>query len=265
MFSYNKTLLFSAILAVATILFFTNSTIPASAQTIPPYINYQGRLVDQASGAPVNGTKSITFSLYDSATGGTPIYSQTQQVTITNGTFSVYLGKGDKGEGNYQGNKVSDGIPSEVFTEHSARYLGIKIADSSTEMTPRQLIASVTYAYKADNATNADHATTAEDAHTVDGKHASEFLDTSDSTQTKSGSLNISGNLEAAGTAKATKFVGDGSGITGLSTKGFFWNNNDFAYINSNVNCNHTPRTANQLCQEAGFTSAVYAKGVLPF
>jgi formylglycine-generating enzyme required for sulfatase activity len=132
------------------------------AQSIPPYITYQGRLVDQASGAPVNGTKFVTFSLYDSATGGTPIYSQTQQVNIVNGAFSVYLGKGDKGEGNYQGEKVSDGIPAAVFTEHSARYLGVKIQGSSSEMTPRQLLASVAYAYKAEKANEAERAREAE-------------------------------------------------------------------------------------------------------
>jgi hypothetical protein len=136
----------------------TSAQSQASAQSIPPYINYQGRLTDQASGAPVNGAKSITFSLYEAATGGTPIYSQTQQVKIVNGAFSVYLGKGDKGEGNYQGEKVSDGIPAAVFTEHSARYLGIKMADSSSEMAPRQLMASVAYAYKAESAERAGEA-----------------------------------------------------------------------------------------------------------
>jgi hypothetical protein len=105
----------------------------------------------------VNGTKSIAFSLYDSAAGGTPIYSQTQQVNIVNGAFSVYLGKGDKGEGNYQGAKVSDGIPAAVFTEHSARYLGVKIEGSSSEMTPRQLMASVAYACKAERAREAEN------------------------------------------------------------------------------------------------------------
>jgi formylglycine-generating enzyme required for sulfatase activity len=163
-FSYRKVWSWSiniaSILALLAMLFLSTSlasTSLASGQSIPPYINYQGRLVDQASGGPVNGVKSITFSLYDSATGGTAIYSQTQQVNIVNGAFSVYLGKGDKGEGNYQGEKVSDGIPAAVFTEHSARYLGVKIEGSSSEMTPRQLLASVAYSYKAERAREAEN------------------------------------------------------------------------------------------------------------
>jgi hypothetical protein len=162
-----------------------------STPTIPPYINYQGRLTDQASGGPVNGVKNITFSLYDSATGGEPVYFQTQKVNIVNGSFSVYLGKG---EGNYQGNEVSsDGIPAEVFTERSAQYLGIKIEGSSTEMTPRQSLASVAYAYKAVYATEAEKAKEAErakDAEKVGGLNPEQLM-RNDTDNTLRGKLTV--------------------------------------------------------------------------
>jgi hypothetical protein len=192
---------------ISTVLLFISSL--ASAQSaIPPYINYQGRLIDQASGAPVNGVKSITFALYDSATGGAPIYSQTQPVTITNGAFSVYLGKG---EGNYQGEKVSDGIPAEVFTEHSARYLGIKMEDSSAEMAPRQLLSSVAYAYKAEEAEKARV------AESVMGQvTANSTGNVGIGTISPSEKLEVTGNIKAAGAVKATSFEGDGSKLTGV-------------------------------------------------
>jgi hypothetical protein len=184
----------------------------AFAQAIPPYINYQGRLTNQASGAPVNGVKTITFSLYSGDKDKTPIYQQTQQVSVTNGAFSVYLGKG---EGNYQGSKVSEGIPAEVFTKYSARYLGIKIADSPAEMSPRQLIASVGYAYVSEKAKEAEKATEAERAKEADKAIEADRARIAESVMGQItvdasagnvgiGTTNPSAKLEVAGTIKST-------------------------------------------------------------
>lgn len=106
--------------------------------SIPPLINYQGTLLDPATGNPVaDGQYEFVFSIYDSDTGGTTLWQETQPVTVQNGFFSVLLG-------NYTTLSVSvfDGIP---------RYLGIKVG-ADEEMTPRQLLASVPYAFQAENA-----------------------------------------------------------------------------------------------------------------
>jgi hypothetical protein len=57
------------------------------AQTVD--IPYQGWLTlgDQ----PCNGSHSMVFSLYDTATAGTPVWSNTDSVDVSNGAFSVVL------------------------------------------------------------------------------------------------------------------------------------------------------------------------------
>lgn len=185
----SNVLLSNIIVTTALCLLFALSAF-ASAQSISPYLNYQGKLSAQGTGAPVNEVKNITFSLYDSATGGSPIYSQTRQVNISNGTFSVYLGKG---YGDYSGSMVADGIPAAVFIERSAQYLGIRIEGSSVEMTPRQSLASVAYAYKAVYAMEAEKARQADkakDAEKVGGLSPSQLM-RNDADNTLKGKLTV--------------------------------------------------------------------------
>src|SRR5207245_7904990 len=58
---------------------------------VPQKLGYQGRLL-QANGTPEAGTIAVTFSLWDSATGGTSLWSEIQNVAMSNGFYSVYLG-----------------------------------------------------------------------------------------------------------------------------------------------------------------------------
>jgi hypothetical protein len=46
---------------------------------LPPTLNYQGHLTDN-SGAPVDGTVSMTFNIYDTDAGGTALWSDTRSV-----------------------------------------------------------------------------------------------------------------------------------------------------------------------------------------
>lgn len=158
MVKYKNVLLLNFIVLILILVFFP---FLAFTYSIPPYIHYQGRLTDQTNGVPINGKRTMTFSLYATEAGGTPIYFQSKLVTILNGAFSTYLGKG---EGYYDGNSVVEGIPPEVFTKHSAHYLGIRVGDSQSEMVPRQLVTSVAYAYKALHAIDASSANRAKEA-----------------------------------------------------------------------------------------------------
>lgn len=68
------------------------SAMLASAQ-VPSLINYQGRLTD-AGGAPVTGNKNFAISIYDAASGGSLLYTETiGAVTLdTNGVYSFQFG-----------------------------------------------------------------------------------------------------------------------------------------------------------------------------
>src|SRR3990172_3920103 len=110
----------------------------AQAVGIPPLINYQGKLTN-ASGDPVaDGQYDVIFSIYDVPTGGTALWSESWPLLQTyGGDFSAMLGS-------------VMAIPSTFFSEHPTTYLGIKVGFDA-EMTPRQQIGAVAYAFHAGN------------------------------------------------------------------------------------------------------------------
>ena len=58
----------------------------------PKTLSYQGVLTD-AQGNPVpDGTVELTCRLYQDASGGNPLWAETQQVAVTGGVFSTILG-----------------------------------------------------------------------------------------------------------------------------------------------------------------------------
>ncbi|HUU28749.1 MAG TPA: hypothetical protein VM123_13135 [archaeon] len=104
---------------------------------VPGMISYQAKIVDDQTG-PVNDTRTMVFSIYTQATGGSAIWTEQQNVTIVNGMVNVLLGS------------VSP-LTSEIF-QGSERYLGVKIG-SDPEMTPRKRLLAVPYALRAEAAT----------------------------------------------------------------------------------------------------------------
>jgi hypothetical protein len=88
----------------------------------------QGRLTD-AGGSPLNGSYSITASLYDTASGGTALCDDTDTVTVDNGLFTM---------------NMNFCTPSDI--DGKQVYLGIKVG-SDPEMTPRRAIYPVPYAW----------------------------------------------------------------------------------------------------------------------
>ncbi len=110
--------------------------VPAVAFAIPQLISYQG-MVTGSGGVPVSGTHNMTFALYGTASGGTPLWSETQPVSVANGVYGVTLG-------------AVTPVPATAFAADSL-YLGVAV-DADAEMSPRQRITSVGYAYRAGTA-----------------------------------------------------------------------------------------------------------------
>lgn len=105
---------------------------------VPPQINYQGRLTKQ-DGAPLtDGHYTISFRIYDVATGGSYLWQESHDVTTKLGYFNVALGS-----------KTVEGVSVLDFTK--PLYLGVEVG-SDSEMSPRQPLNTVPYAMCANNA-----------------------------------------------------------------------------------------------------------------
>jgi hypothetical protein len=128
------------------------SVLVSQSATAQNTINYQGYLTD-SPGNPVNYPSGIDmrFSLWDSETGGTELWSEVQSVVVNQGVYSVALGS------------VTAFPPSVDFT--GIYYLQVEIDDGAGGwelFSGRQELTHVPYAINAD---------------TVDGKHAADFAD----------------------------------------------------------------------------------------
>jgi len=99
---------------------------PAAA--VSDEIPIQGRLTD-ASGSPISGTRTITFTLYDSSVGGTAVCQDVDAVSVVNGLFSARMGYCTASDINGQ-----------------QLYLGIQV-EGDPEMLDRQAILPVPYAW----------------------------------------------------------------------------------------------------------------------
>ncbi|RLC79774.1 MAG: hypothetical protein DRI61_07165, partial [Chloroflexi bacterium] len=99
----------------------------AQATVVSTTISYQGRLLD-SGGNPVDGTRVMTFSLYAQASGGTPLWSRSEDVTINDGMFNVYLD-----------------VDPDLF-DGRALWLGVQVEGDAQEMQPRQPLLPVPYA-----------------------------------------------------------------------------------------------------------------------
>lgn len=72
-----------------TILVFLCLAVPFAYGQIPQQISYQGVLAE-ADGSPASdGNYSMTFSLYDTDTGGAPLWQEAKVVMVEDGVFIV--------------------------------------------------------------------------------------------------------------------------------------------------------------------------------
>jgi len=143
---------------------FLVSALSTSAQSVPPLINYQGRLTDQ-SGAPLTaGLYGIQFRLWDSplATGTNDLIWGQQYANLAvqaNGVFSVILGS--PGGTSIPGTVPAVNNLAYAFASSNV-FLGVTVTVSNgvaltspSEILPRQQLLSVPYAFSAVNASTA--------------------------------------------------------------------------------------------------------------
>ncbi len=118
-------------------------------RSVPNLIDYQGKITDSSSN-PITSSVSITFTIYDDATGGINLWDEIHaSVTPVDGLVHVLLGSVD-----VFGTSLFNG---------SDLWLGINVNDDG-EMTPRLRIVSVPYAIYAN------------DADKLDGYDSSDFM-----------------------------------------------------------------------------------------
>lgn len=119
----------------------------AQAQANPPsYVDYQGVVLDSVgaplapdiSGAPAPINYAMEFKIWDASTGGNLVWAEKQNVTVSNGKFSIQLGKGTAIVG------LTTQVPQNQIQsayQGTARFLGVTVtippATSGTEIVPR--------------------------------------------------------------------------------------------------------------------------------
>jgi hypothetical protein len=148
-----------AVVAMATALWSTVRAMEGEA-AVESIFNYQGYLRNP-DGSLVNGTHTITATIYDAATAGNAKYTTTiQDVVVRDGVFNIVLGDQDP---------ISD--PSTFAS--GPRFIGISVGGGS-ELIPRQRVNPVPWALQANTALtlvdNASiHGFTSDKAITVNG------------------------------------------------------------------------------------------------
>jgi hypothetical protein len=116
--------IFMILFAVVVLVSLTVGMVTAAPVT--QSINYQGKLTGSGGNA-LTGTYDVTFGLFDIATGGRALATDTHAVLVTNGLFTTPI------------------TFNPSLFDGRALWLGVKVG-ADTEMTPRQEIRPVPYA-----------------------------------------------------------------------------------------------------------------------
>ncbi|MBI4424077.1 MAG: hypothetical protein HY554_10145, partial [Elusimicrobia bacterium] len=182
----------------------------AQTESVPGLLNFQGRLTNSLDN-PLSGGHDFAFAIYPAASGGSPLWSETQSaVPVYNGVLAVRLG-------------AATPIPASAFANPDA-YL--EIAVDGVTLSPRERLVTAPYAFNARLLQGREAAgfVSTDTAQAIGGAKAFEGQVTlSGSTLTVTGqdaagySLALSSGLSApAGTVSAARFSGDGSALTGV-------------------------------------------------
>ena len=123
------------------LMVFILATITFVQAQIPRLISYQGVLTDQQGAFIPDGTHSLTLKIYDVLAGGSAIYTETQNISISKGLFNINIGS-------------INPIPFTINFD-KPYFLGVSV-DFGAEMAPRTILTSVPYSLRAERANVAE-------------------------------------------------------------------------------------------------------------
>jgi hypothetical protein len=104
----------------------------------PAKINYQGKLNDSSGSAVPDNVYTLAFNIYDAASAGTLLWSETLGVQVTNGLFSVVLGNNTP-------------LDTSIITPGATPHLGVAV-NGEPEFSPRTELVSAAYAIQSEQA-----------------------------------------------------------------------------------------------------------------
>jgi len=123
------------------ILLAQQSQMPSAVPVVPRLVRVSSSF-QPANGMPLGTTEGVTLAIYRDETGGSPLWQETQNVTLeSDGRFTVLLGASQ-----------TEGIPSDLFRSPEPRWLGILFNRSGEIEQQRIRLASVPYALRASDA-----------------------------------------------------------------------------------------------------------------
>lgn len=116
---------------------------------VPRTMSYQGILRNADTSLVPDGNYQLTFRLYEAATGGSPVWAETQVLAVSRGLFTATLG-----------------VVAPLSMEFDHQYWLSTQIGGEAELAPRVMLAS------APSALNSTHAS---EADKVDGMHAADL------------------------------------------------------------------------------------------
>ena len=142
-----------AILVVGVLALGQFGQIIAADPKPPESMTYQGYLVD-SNGVPLGNSApanyDVVFRIYNAKSGGEPIWSEVQTITVDKGYFSVLLGEGSAYSNEPYTKQISTVFVGEDISD---RFIGITVSGISggvdLEIAPRLRLVTSPYSFTA--------------------------------------------------------------------------------------------------------------------
>jgi hypothetical protein len=133
----NQTIYYKKLLVIALVILAGLAMTGCVFKGLIPQFTYQGVLADE-NGNPYNGDVTIIYKLFDDPDGGTALFEQTRNVTVTDGRFNSVVGPGIVAE--------ATGLSPQDFSR--ALWIELTVGNGviTETLTPRQRLYGAHYA-----------------------------------------------------------------------------------------------------------------------